>query len=181
MDEPFVIKDEHIDVAEIMTRIREKIRLKREQGLYTDEEVAEMTTLKLQAFADEAEIDSELLARLLAPNHNWNISVDYRIQTHRGGWKGKLIVMLKTAVRPIVRLYTDHLFNRQAQLNLYMVHICHNLVRELTRLQVAHTMQKNRCDQLERELDFLTRREKTLEGIVEYRPEPAKDEGQPGS
>ncbi len=167
MDEPFEIKDDEIDVAEIMERIRERIRRKREQGLYTDEEVAELTTMKLQAYADEAEIDSELLARLLAPNHNWNISVDYRIQTHRRGWKGKLIVLLKRLVRPVVRLYTDHPLNRQAQLNLYMVHLCHNLVRELTRLQISHTTLKNRCDQLERELDFLSRREKTLETMVE--------------
>ena len=146
------LKDGRIDVADVMAQIRERIRRKRELGYYTDDEVQEMTALKVQAFADEAEIDSELLAKLMAPNHNWNISVDYRIQTHRQGFSARLIVWMKKLVRPWVRLYTDHILNTQAQLNLYMVHLCHNLVRELTRRELDHTTLRNRCEQLEKEV-----------------------------
>jgi hypothetical protein len=146
-------KDGRVDVAQVMARIREKIRAKRDQGEYGDDEVEEMTALKLQAFADEAEIDPELLARLMAPNHNWNISVDYRIHTHRTGFGARTIVFVKKLVRPFVRLYTDHLLNRQAQLNLYMVHLCHNAVRELVRLQLDHAALRNRCERLEKELE----------------------------
>jgi hypothetical protein len=145
-------KGGRVDVAEVMASIRDKIRRKRDLGQYGDDEVEEMTALKLQAFADEAEIDPELLARLMAPNHNWNISVDYRIQTHRTGYGAQAIVLVKKLVRPFVRLYTDHVLNRQAQLNLYMVHLCHNLVRELVRLQLDHAALRNRCEQLEKEL-----------------------------
>jgi hypothetical protein len=145
-------KGGRVDVAEVMAGIRDKIRGKRDLGQYGDEEVEEMVGLKLQAFADEAEIDPELLARLMAPNHNWNISVDYRIQTHRTGYGAQGIVFVKKLVRPFVRLYTDHVLNRQAQLNLYMVHLCHNLVRELVRLQLDHAALRNRCERLEKEL-----------------------------
>jgi hypothetical protein len=145
-------KGGRVDVAEVMAGIRDKIRRKRDLGQYGDEEVEEMVGLKLQAFADEAEIDPELLARLMAPNHNWNISVDYRIQTHRTGYGAQGIVFVKKLVRPFVRLYTDHVLNRQAQLNLYMVHLCHNLVRELVRLQLDHAALRNRCERLEKEL-----------------------------
>ncbi len=144
-------KDGRVDVAQVMAGIREKIRRKRDQGQYGDDEVEEMTALKLQAFADEAEIDPELLARLMAPNHNWNISVDYRIQTHRTGFGARAIVFVKKLVRPVVRLYTDHILSRQAQLNLYMVHLCHNTVRELVRLQLDHAALRNRCERLEKE------------------------------
>jgi hypothetical protein len=143
--------DGWVDVAGVMAGIREKIRKKRDLGQYGDDEVLEMTALKLQAFADEAEIDPELLARLMAPNHNWNISVDYRIQTHRSGFGAQAIVFVKKLVRPFVRLYTDHVLNRQAQLNLYMVHLCHNLVRELVRLQLDHAALRNRLERLEKE------------------------------
>ncbi len=148
MDE---LKDGRVDVAQVMAGIREKIRKKRAEGQYGDDEVEEMTALKLQAFADEAEIDPELLARLMAPNHNWNISVDYRIQTHRSGFGAQAIVFVKKLVRPFVRLYTDHVLNRQAQLNLYMVHLCHNLVRELVRLQLDQAALRSRCERLEKE------------------------------
>ncbi len=140
--------DGRVDVAAIMAGIREKIRGRRDLGLYTDEEVEELTALRLQAFADDAGIDPELLSRLMAANHNWNISTDYRIETHRGGLKGHLVVLLKKLVRPWVRLYTDHPLSRQAQINLYLHYLSHNLVRELVRLQIEHTALRNRFDEL---------------------------------
>jgi hypothetical protein len=150
MDE--LIKDGRIDVAEVMARIREKIRGKRAAGLYTDDEVEELTALKLQAFADEAEIDPELLARLMRTDHNWNISVDYRVETHRSGFGARVIVLVKKLVRPVVRLYTDHVLSRQAQINLYLRYLCHNLVREMVRQQLEQTALRNRVERLEKEL-----------------------------
>ncbi len=140
--------DGRVDVAAIMAGIREKIRGRRDRGLYTDEEVEELSALRLQAFADEAGIDPELLSRLMAPNHNWNISTDYRVETHRAGLGARFVVLLKKLVRPWVRLYTDHPLSRQAQINLYLHYLCHNLVRELVRLQIEHTALRNRVDQL---------------------------------
>jgi hypothetical protein len=150
MDE-WTTADGRVDVAEVMSRLREKIRGRRDLGLYTDEEVEELTALKLQAFADDAGIDPELLARLMAPNHNWNISTDYRIETHRKGLGARLVVQLKKLVRPWVRLYTDHPLSRQAQINLYLHYLGHNLVRELVRLQVEHAALRNRLDALLKE------------------------------
>jgi hypothetical protein len=140
--------DGRVDVAAIMARIREKIRGRRDRGLYTDEEVEELSALRLQAFADEAGIDPDLLSRLMAPNHNWNISTDYRVETHRAGPGARFVVLLKRLVRPWVRLYTDQPLSRQAQINLYLHYLCHNLVRELVRLQIEHTALRNRVDQL---------------------------------
>jgi hypothetical protein len=150
--EEWTPSDEHgtVDVAAIMARIREKIRGRRDLGLYTDDEVEELTALKLQAFADEAGIDPELLARLMADNHNWNISSDYRIETHRRGYGARAVVQLKKLVRPWVRLYTDHPLNRQAQINLYLHYLCHNLVREVVRLQVETAALRNRLAEMEK-------------------------------
>jgi hypothetical protein len=142
--------DGRVDVAEVMARIREKIRGRRDLGLYTDEEVEELTALKLQAFADDAGIDPELLARLMAPNQNWNISTDYRIETHRQGLGARAVVWLKKLVRPWVRLYTDHPLSRQAQINVYLHDLGHNTVRELVRLQVETAALRNRLDVLEK-------------------------------
>ena len=99
--------DGRVDVAAIMAGIREKIRGRRDLGLYTDEEVEELTALRLQAFADDAGIDPDLLSRLMAANHNWNISTDYRIETHRAGLKGRQylpnspIYWPHTRIRPV--------------------------------------------------------------------------------
>jgi hypothetical protein len=87
----------------------------------------------------------------MAPDHNWNISTDYRIETHRKGPGARLLVLLKKLVRPWVRLYTDHPLSRQAQINLYLHYLGHNTVRELVRLQVEHAALRNRLDALQKE------------------------------
>ena len=140
--------DGRVDVAKVMAAIREKIRGRRDLGLYTEEEVAELASLKLQAFADDAGIDPELLARLMADNNNWNISTDYRIETHRRGWSARLLVLLKKLVHPWVRLYTDEPLGRQAQINLYLHYLSHNLVREVVKLQVETAALRNKVELL---------------------------------
>jgi hypothetical protein len=143
--------DGRVDVAVIMARIREKVRARRDLGLYSDEEIEELTALKLQAFSDEAGIDPKLLAGLMAPNHDWNISPDYVVETHRRGFGAQLIVQIKKLVRPWVRLYTDHPLSRQAQINLYLHYLGHNVVRELVRLQVETAALRNKLEALQKE------------------------------
>lgn len=174
---PFQIHGEGVDVVEIMRQIRERIKEKKEKGIYTDEEIEELSELKIQTFAEASEIDSELLRRLLEPNHGWNIQSGYRIKTHRPGWKGKLIVWLKKLVRPFVRLYTDHIVDRQAQLNLYLVYLVHNLVKELTRLQIEHRKVDYRCQVLQRDLDWYKDRLRALEDLAVLREDGSAGNG----
>ena len=140
-----------VDVVRIMKEIRESIQKKREQGLYTDEEVDSLASMRLRAFGEEARIDAKLLERLLGPTHDWNISVDYLIRTTRPGLAGRTLILAKKLVRPFVRLYTDHVLNRQAQINLYFAHLLHNNVRETARLQVELQALRHRCEVLEHE------------------------------
>jgi hypothetical protein len=141
-----------VDVVAIMKEIRESIQRKRAQGVYTDEEVESLAALRLRAFAEEAKIDDKLLERLLGPTHDWNISVDYLIRTTRTGVSARLLILAKKLVRPFVRLYTDHVLNRQAQLNLYFAHLLHNSIREGARLQLEMQALRHRVQELEREL-----------------------------
>ena len=151
MTEPSDPDGPPVDVVRIMKEIRESIQKKREQGLYTDEEVESLAALRLRAYGEEARIDGKLLERLLGPTHDWNISVDYLIRTTRPGLFGRALILAKKAVRPFVRLYTDHVLNRQAQVNLYFAHLLHNNVRETARLQVELQALRHRCEALERE------------------------------
>ena len=138
------------DVVRIMKEIRESIQRKRAQGIYTDEEVESLTSLRLRAYGEEARIDPQLLERLLGPTHHWNIAADYLIRTTRPGLAGRTLILVKKLVRPFVRLYTDHVLKRQAQINLYFAHLLHNSIRETARLEV--------------ELQALRHRVKVLEG-----------------
>lgn len=159
-----------INVEDIMKEIRDTIARKKKMGIYSEDEIEEVSKLKLETYADSAEIDTMLLTYLRDENRMWNISSSYRIQSHRG-ISGRLIVMVKRLVRPFVRLYTDHIVERQAQLNLYTVQVMHNLVREVTRLGIENTQLRHRLEMLEQEHRFVQKRERTLEEMVVYKDE----------
>jgi len=140
-----------VDVVAIMKEIRESIQGKRKQGHYTDEEAESLVQNRLRAYAEEAKIDPRLLDMLLHPSHDWNIDPGYAIETTRTGASARALVGLKGLVKPIVRLYTDHLLKRQAQINLYLFHLLHNSIRETARLQIELQAVKARCEELEKE------------------------------
>jgi hypothetical protein len=134
MDEPLVGSGGRVDVDRVMHAVRDAVRRRRDESATTVEAaVAE----RLVDLADESGIDPELLTHLLAADGRWNISPDYRIETHRSGLEGRAVVLLKKLVRPFVRLYTDPVVVRQSQVNLYLLHVVRSLLVEITRLQRA--------------------------------------------
>ena len=139
----------HFNVVQIMSDIRESNRLKRERGIYTEEELDDMARARLRDFAQTAHIDPRLLDRFLDPGHDWNIATDYIIRTHRPGPAARLSLVGKRLVRPLVRLYTDHLLNRQTQINQYFCEVLHHSVREIVRLEAQVAALRKRCEELE--------------------------------
>ena len=137
------------DVVQIMSAIREQNRLSRERGILTEEELDEMARTRLRDFARTAHIDPRLLDRFLDPGHDWNIATDYIIRTHRRGPAARLSLVGKRLVRPLVRLYTDHLLNRQTQINQYFCEVLHHSVREIVRLEAQVAALRKRCEELE--------------------------------
>lgn len=121
-----------VDVAQIMERIRDDIRRRRE-ALPVDQAVAE----HLRTLADEAVLDPDVLGPLLRGEAGWNLNPDYRAPTHRVGLSRFLVLSLKRVVGLVARLYTDPIVERQAQINLYLLHVVEALLAETTRLQRA--------------------------------------------
>jgi hypothetical protein len=128
--EPLVDADGRVDVERVMTAVRDAVR-KRRDGLTLEQAV----DAGMVEIADESGIDPELLTDLLARDPGWNISPDYRIETHRRGLDALAVVLLKRMVRAVVRLYTDPVIIRQAQVNLYLLHAVRSLLTEVTRLR----------------------------------------------
>ncbi len=112
-----------LDVAKIVDEIREEISNRRAAGDLTAEDIEWLLERRLKASIAKARIDPGLAARLLHESHDWNTDTGYETRTARAGFSGALIRAAKFAVRPFVRLYTDHILNRQSQINLAMWHI----------------------------------------------------------
>jgi hypothetical protein len=138
-----------LDVGRIMAGIRASLRKKRELGVYTDAEADELAETRLRAYGEDVLIDPRLIEWLHGPGVCWNLSPDYAILTTRTGPAAWLLVAAKKLVRPLVRLYTDPLVSRQAQLNIYLVRLLHQNVREAARLELQLEELRQRCQALQ--------------------------------
>ncbi|HRB11787.1 MAG TPA: hypothetical protein PKU70_02160 [Vicinamibacteria bacterium] len=125
-----------LDVAKIVDEIREEIQNRRAAGDLTAEDIEWLLERRLKASIAKARIDESLAARLLHESHDWNTDTGYEIRTARPGFSGALIRAAKFAVRPFVRLYTDHILNRQSQINLAMWHILLDSVEHSAALEM---------------------------------------------
>lgn len=139
-----------VDVVEIVTRVERAVAERRRRGEYTQEDVERRVAELRRAYGERARIDPRLLRRLLGRSHDWNIAADYLIRTRRRGLLGGALVRAKRILRPVVRLYTDHIVNRQAQLNLYFEYFLEDAVRELVELRVEVLRLRAECEALRR-------------------------------
>jgi hypothetical protein len=122
--------------VKIVESIREKVARRREEGEMTPEDVERLLTLRLKESIAKARIDERLAARLQHESHDWNTDTEYEIRTLRPGVTGALVRFAKVLVRPFVKLYTDHIFKRQSQLNLAVWHVLLDSVERGTALEM---------------------------------------------
>jgi hypothetical protein len=175
----FEIRSEDVDVEAIMRSIRKRIEEKR-QGLYSDEEIREIAEHRLEAVLDAHEFNSDFVTEFRARQGRWNFQFGPEtIYRSSRGLVGQMLERARGLLKPVQKLFWNpnpmiSALSRQSDLNAYYVHLLHNLAVEITKLNLEMQDLKNRNLQLQGRLDFLVRREKTLEGMVVYR-----DEAQP--
>ena len=118
----FTVRSDNVDVEQIMRQIRSRIREKRGVD-YTEEEIRELASVKLEKFLDPRGVRSDLLdqfrrakaAMPAAPNFAFEEETLY--ETHRGfiRWIRKLLnPLLKLLFNPNPLIQALHL---QSELN----------------------------------------------------------------
>jgi hypothetical protein len=140
------------DVVRLVEDVRREIEIRRARGEFTPEDIEALFRERLSGYVAEAKIDPKLGQRLQHESHDWNIDTGYWIRTTRPGLAGSAIRMAKRAVRPFVRLYTDHIFNRQAQINLVTWHFLLDSIRRTLLLELE-------VKRLQHEIDTLKQRQ----------------------
>jgi hypothetical protein len=182
----FEIRSEDVDVEEIMRSIRKRIEEKR-RGLYTEEEIQEIATHRLDAVLDAHEFNSDFIKDFRSDPSRWNFSFDaLTVYRSSRGVVGQALAFLRRILRPVQKLFWNpnpmiSALSRQGDLNAYYVHLLHNLAVEVTKLNLEVQDLKNRVLQLQGRLEFQARREKTLEDMVVFRDDgPASGSGDDG-
>ena len=181
----FEIRADGIDVEGIRRAIEEEIERKK-GDLYSEEELRALAERGLEAVLQSGEIRGELHEELRSRDAQWNYSFDTEtVYRSSRGAVGGVLAGVRRILRPVQKLFWNpnpmiSALSRQADLNRYFSHILHNLVLELTRLNLDVQELRSRNLELAARLELLARREKTLESMVVYREEPEDPEPERG-
>jgi hypothetical protein len=198
----FNVRSDSVDVEQIMRQIRARIREKRGAD-YTEAELQQLATVKLERFLDPRGLRSDLVEQFRRhrtltpelPKYEFDDSTLY--QTHRAALRS-----IRQLFRPLVKLFINpnsvsHALTLQSRMNddfhkrirqreesdPLFYEVIHNLVVEITRLGIEVQNLKMRVESLSSRLDFDERRARSLENVVQYkRPAgPSGPSGPPGS
>jgi hypothetical protein len=186
------VRSDAVDVEQIMRQIRARIKEKRGAD-YTETELQQLATVKLERFLDPTGLRSNLVAeyrrtRVVPPAPpNYAFGEETLYETHRG-----LLKTLRGLFKPILKLFFNpdkivsalHIqaeVNTQAEARIRALEsreplsyeLLHNLTLEITRLGIEVHNLKMRVESLSSRLDFDERRAKSLESVVQYRQPPA--------
>jgi hypothetical protein len=178
----FSVRNDSVDVEQIMQQVRARIREKRGVD-YTEDEIRELANVKLERFLDPKGVRSDLLdqyrkrreASTTARNYSFEDTTIYESSR-------SLLRAIRKLLNPILKLFFNptpvvEALHIQSKLNdtynqaesLYY-ELIHNLVLETTRLGIEVKNLKMRIESMSSRLDFDERRARALEGVVQYRP-----------
>jgi hypothetical protein len=178
----FTVKSDNVDVEQIMRQVRSRIREKRGVD-YTEDEIRELASVKLEKFLDAKGVRSDLLEQYRKRREASTAPRNYAFEdTTLYESSRPFLRALRKLLNPILKLFFNptpvvEALHIQSRLNdsynqaeaLYY-ELIHNLVLETTRLGIEVKNLKMRVESMSSRLDFDERRARALEGVVQYRP-----------
>src|SRR5512145_3366017 len=178
----FTVRSDAVDVEQIMRQIRARIREKRGVD-YTEEEIRELASVKLEKFLDPRGVRSDLLEQYRRKRESTTTARNFAFEDSTIYTSSRpMLRFIRRLLNPILKLFFNpnpviEALHIQSKLNdsynqaeaLYY-ELIHNLVLETTRLGIEVKNLKMRVESMSSRLDFDERRARALEGVVMYRP-----------
>ncbi len=180
----FEVKAEGVDVQQLLADVYRQIA-ERKGRLYTDDELRYIAERPLEPVLTARELRGDLVDEFRSRDAQWNFSFDPEtVYRSSRGVVGRALEAARRVLRPVQKLFWNPnpmiaALSRQSDLNRFSVHLLHNLVLELSRLNLEVAELRGRNLHLAGRIEALERREKTLEGMVELREEVTPKGGAP--
>jgi hypothetical protein len=178
----FTVKNDSVDVEQIMRQIRSRIREKRGVD-YTEDEIRELASVKLERFLDPTGVRSDLLEQHRRQREASTTARNFAFEdTTLYESSRPLLRGIRKLLNPILKLFFNpnplieamhiqsNLNDSYNQADALYYELIHNLVLETTRLSIEVKNLKMRVESMSSRLDFDERRARALEGVVQYRP-----------
>jgi hypothetical protein len=191
----FNIRTDAVDVEQIMRQIRARIQSKRGVD-YTEEQIHELASVKLERFLDPKGVRSDLVEQFKRARDRKleTFPEQYTVDANDlyGSSRG-FVRFMRKLFHPILKLLLNtnrlvQILHQQSKINTLVereIHeknqqrdevdalyyeLVHNLVLELTRIGIENRNLKMRLESLSSRMDFDERRARALETVVQYRP-----------
>ena len=171
----FEIEADGLDVARLRADVERRVEERRQSGLYTEDELRYIAERPLEPVLQARDVSAALLEELRARDAQWNYSFDPEtLYRSSRGALGQVLALSRRMLRPVQKLVWNPTpmiaaLSRQSDLNRFTAHLLHNLVLELTRLNLEVAELKNRNLQLQGRVELLARRSRALEDLVAER------------
>jgi hypothetical protein len=106
-------------VEKLVAEVRADVARKREEGVYTDARIGRAERHNLMYMADSEEL-LRFYLNCLRDGVHVDIN-DYSIEDRRTGFKGRMLVKMKTVIWKFLKFYTFRMWHQQNQINGLMV------------------------------------------------------------
>ena len=187
----FSFRAEGVDVEQIMRQIRARIRDKRGVD-YTEQQIHELATAKLERFLDPRGVRSDLLEQYrqhrvasIAEPPSYRIAAAGLLDSDK-----PVVRFIRRLFSPLLKMFfnvnaLNHALHTQVAINdhwlqvqttrdhqeLLSYEVMHNLVLETTRLGIDVKNMRMRVESIASRLEFNERRARALEAVVQFRPD----------
>lgn len=171
----FEIQADGLDAERLRAEVQNRVEERRRSGLFTEDEIRFIAERALEGVITGRDVRADLADEFRARDAQWNYSFDPEtLYRSSRGLAGRALETVRRLLRPVQKLFWNPnpmiaALSRQSDLNRFSVQLLHNLVLEITRLNLEVQELRNRSLQLQGRLEALARREKTLEGMVAFR------------
>jgi hypothetical protein len=180
----FTVRSDSVDVEQIMRQIRARIREKRGVD-YTEAEVQQLASVKLEKFLDPKGVRSDLVEQYRKQRAGTPEQAVAELEATFYASHRPRLQRIRKLLNPILKLFINPAALAQAleqvrEREALTYEVIHNLVVETTRLGIEVHNLKMRVESLSSRVDFDERRARALEGVVQYRRGPAPPRGPGG-
>ena len=139
MENIFEIKDEQIDVRNIMNKIAQRIEEKKKAGLYDKYDLSRVSNLEIEKITDERDF---LKYYLKVAKKTCDIDIGSFEIYSKGGILGKPVVWFKKIIWHCLKFYTYRLFNQQKEFNAQITNALISLNEKVDKTRM-HTDSKD--------------------------------------
>ena len=136
-------KDNLIDIEKIMMEIKEKVKHKKQLGIYTDSDIQGISVLTLEIPAGTSTSGIRLSDQITFLRNNYDFRVGYQISSHRSFF-GKPIVAAKHFFISLILKLASPLWEKSVSYNFHVVQLINSMAEEIETL-------KKECERLKQQ------------------------------